>query len=436
MVCIWLSIIAVGGWEAQAVTVMNIVYREARFMVRNRSVIIWLFVLLGLSSLSVCFGMAEVNRQEMTIQTLIKADRREREIELSKHNDWGSAAYYNFHLTYDPPSDFAFAALGQRDAQPWKHRVRMLALEGQIYERDVGNPEAALIGRFDFAFLAAFIFPLVLIILLHDLRASERSAGRYNLLVVTATRASMLWRVRAVLRALTMFVALIVPLLVATIFVKTNKIVVAQAIFYLVMYTIFWLILCYRLSAWQRSGPVILVVTIGVWSALSVVIPASARIVIDQVTPIPSSSEILMFQRETVNDAWDLPKNSTLSPFYEQHPQWAGYEFSGSSFDWSWYYAFQQVGDQKTAALTQAYRFGRLERNSIAAWVAILSPPALLERSLQVLANTDLNAAIAYEDHVRAYHAELRAFYYPKLFGDVPFHQATLETLPTFESLQ
>ena len=68
----------------------------------------------------------------------------------------------------------------------------MLALEGQIYERDVGNPSVALIGRFDFAFLAAFILPLVLIMLLYDLRTSEKTAGRHDLLEATVGATSLL----------------------------------------------------------------------------------------------------------------------------------------------------------------------------------------------------------------------------------------------------
>ena len=39
-----------------------------------------------------------------------------------------------------------------------KHRIRALALEGQIYERDTGNPVLALTGRFDFAFLRLLSF--------------------------------------------------------------------------------------------------------------------------------------------------------------------------------------------------------------------------------------------------------------------------------------
>ena len=67
-----------------------------------------------------------------------------------------------------PPSALAFAARGVRDDLPWKHRIRMLALEGQIYETDAGNPELSRIGKLDFAFVAAFLLPLLLILLLHD----------------------------------------------------------------------------------------------------------------------------------------------------------------------------------------------------------------------------------------------------------------------------
>ena len=113
-----------------------------------------------------------------------------------------------------------------------------------------------------------------------------------------------------------------------------------------------------------------------------------------------------MLQRETVNDAWDLPRDATMTPFFEQHPEWSDYQAVASSFEWQWYYAFQQVGDQRTETLPKAYRQGKLQRDRMAAWASILTPPALIERILQALAKTDLKASMAYEEKVRAYHAE------------------------------
>ena len=103
-------------------------------------------------------------------------------------------------------------------------------------------------------------------------------------------------------------------------------------------------------------------------------------------------------------------------------------------FEWKWYFAFQQVGDQKAQALSEAYTTGRLKRDQLAGWLAVLAPPVLLERALQALARSDLRSALAYEAKVRAFHAKLREFYYPKLFRDERFEPAALEALPVFHA--
>ncbi len=199
-------------------------------------------------------------------------------------------------------------------------------------------------------------------------------------------------------------------------------------------YAIIWSLVCYCFSAWRKSGSVILMTLIGIWSVTAIVIPASARLIVDRTVALPSGADILMLQREAVNDAWDLPKDATMKPFFERHPQWAYYQPEKNAFEWQWFFAFQQVGDQKTEALANAYRNGRLQRDQIAAWVSLIAPPSLLERSLQSLANTDLSASIRYENEVRSFHRKLREYYYPKFFNHEAFDKTALEHLPEFNS--
>ena len=393
-------------------------------------------VVLFFSSFAVWSGLVEVRQQHESIAFLLDADQQHRSAEFSKQSDWGSAAYYSFHLTYDPPSDFAFAAMGQRDASSWKHRLRMLALEGQIYEHDPGNPELALIGRFDFAFFAAFVLPLILIFVLHDLQASERSAGRFDLLVASAGDAGSLWWRRALIRSVSILLATIVPLLLGAALSGTALSTVLGGVALVAAYVLFWTLVCLWFASWKRSAPVILASLIGLWILVSTVLPAGSRAIIDRVVPIPASSEILMTQREAVNDAWDLPVEATMRPFTERHPEWAGYTHTGDGFDWGWYYAFQQVGDQSAERLSEAYTTGRLERDRLAGLFAIVAPPALLERLLQQLAGTDTRSVLAYEDRVRNFHAELRAFYYPGLFGEDSFDPALQTNLPEFSVVE
>jgi ABC-2 type transport system permease protein len=408
------------------------VRRETAFLARDRLVWAWWLVVLCLSVLAVSAGLSEIRQQQATIARLVEADRADRLNVLKTQKDWGGAAYYSFHLTFDPPSAFAFAALGRRDDAAWKHRVRMLALEGQIHERDAGHPVLALIGRFDFAFLAAFVLPLVLIVLLHDLRASERVAGRHDLLVATAGQPARLWPLRAALRAGGVFVCAALPLVVAAGLSGTAAPTLIAASALLFIYLLFWTVVCVAVGAWQQTGEVILATLVALWILLGVVVPAAGRMAIDRAVPVPSGSDIIMTQREAVNDAWDLPKATTMAAFVERHPQWAAYTAVERPFEWKWYYAFQQVGDQKAQALSEAYTAGRMTRDRLAGWLASIAPPVLLERSLQSLARTDFRASLAYEARVRAFHASLREFYYPKLFRDERFEPAAIETLPHF----
>ena len=406
--------------------------REAAFLVRDRALAAWVVLVLVLASISVAGGLLEVTEQRQTIARLLASDREDRQDALAKQSDWGSAAYYSFHLTYSPPQAFAFAALGNRDREPWKHRVRMLALEGQIYERDAGNPALALTGRFDYAFFAAFVLPLVIIVLLHDLIASERSAGRHALLVSTTGKSVELWGARALLRGGAVFAAAAIPLAIGALISGTPFAITAGAVLSLLAYVVFWSAVSLWVASWERPAAVLLAVLFGVWVLLAVVVPAGGRLAIDRLIPVPSGADILLTQREAVNDAWDLPKENTMSAFVERHPEWADFVAMEAPFEWKWYYAFQQVGDQKAEALSAGYRDGRLTRDRFAAGLALLTPPALLERTLQRLANTDLQAQLAYETKVRAFHADLRSYYYPKLFRGEAFDSNALKAMPEY----
>jgi len=418
--------------RSASASVWSALRREAAFLARDRSAWAWWLVVLFLSVLAVSAGLNEVHRQKATIAHLVEADRAERMAVLKTRKEW-SAVYHSFHLTYDPPSEFAFAALGRRDDAAWKHRVRMLALEGQIHERDTGHPVLALVGRFDFAFFAAFVLPLVLIVLLHGLRAGERVAGRHELLVATAAGDSgRLWRLRAGLRATVVYSAAVLPLVVAAGLSGTAAPTLLAACALLFAYVLFWTLVCAVLAAWQQTAEVILATLVALWILLGVVVPAAGRIAIDRAVPMPSGADIVMTQREAVNAGWDLPKANTMAAFVERHPQWAAYTAVERPFEWKWYFAFQQVGDQKAQALSEAYTDGRMERDRLAGWLALIAPPVLLERALQVLARTDVRASLAYEARVRDFHASLREFYYPKLFRDDRLEPAALEGLPEF----
>lgn len=416
-----------------AVSLSTALRREGRLLGRDRAFAVWVLLTFVLAAAAVLEGLGEVADQRATLARLVELDRLDRDDAQQKHPEWGGTAYYSFHLTFNAPSELAFAALGLRDQEPWIHRIRMLALEGQIYERDAGNPVLALTGRFDFAFFAAFVLPLVLIGVLHDLHAQERRAGRHALLVATAGQDGVPWRLRAALRTGVVMLAALIPLVGGALWEQATFEGAAAACVAVMLYGLFWGTLTYIFASVKQGAPVILAGLLGLWACLAVVLPASLKAGIDEAIPVPEGADILLVQREAVNAAWDLPKAATMEPFLERHPEWAPYGAVDAPFAWKWFFAFQQVGDQKAEALSQAYRRGRIARDNRAASLAWLAPPALLERTLESLAGTDLRAHFAYEDQIRAFHAQLRAFYYPKFFKDEPYDRGALQGLPRFE---
>jgi ABC-2 type transport system permease protein len=406
--------------------------REASLLRRDRSLLAWLWVMLLLTSLALLAGQQEVQTQRQTLAQLQAADLAERQQVLAQQSDWGDAAYHSFHLTYDPPGPLAFVALGLRDTLPWKHRLRLLALEGQIYERDISNPEFALIGRFDLARLASLILPLVLILLLHDLHARERAAGRYYLLVATAASPWRLWCLRAGLRSGALLLAMALPLMVAAVLWSVPWLGLLQVLLGLLAYGAFWTLLLLLLSAWRQTAEVILAAALGLWLLLALLLPGLLRLAIDQHLPLPSGGAIALAQREAVNDAWDLPKATSMDAFVARHPEWAAYSQIERPFEWTWYYAFQQAGDQQVEPLVRAYRAGREQRDQLAEQLSWLAPPAKFERYLKRLAGTDLRQHLAYEDRLRAFHGQLRHYHYPKLFLRQPYTPAATADMPRF----
>lgn len=410
---------------------MSAVIRELWFLSRDRAAQVWLIIAFAAASFAVIFGLQEVSAQRDTIERLKVADAIEREVAVEEYRAWGDAAYYTFHLTYDEPSEFTFAALGQRDTAPWKHRIRMLALEGQIYETDAPNPDFALIGRFDYAFVVAILAPLFLILLLHDLRASEKANGRFELL--EATDASI-WRTRAGLRLTAVALALLIPLWIGGVVSGAEASIIKLATGVVLLHLVFWWAVIAWVNARGWTAPVNLTGLFGVWLALAIVAPAGIKMAVDAAVAVPDGGDIILTQREAVNDAWDLPVSATMDPFLERHPDWADYATIEGTFEWKWYYAFQQVGDQTVEPLSEAYREGRMRRDDLAAALSWLSPPAKIERVFQSLAKTDRSAAADYEDQIRAFHADLRAYYYPKLFRDEPFTDEAIANRPGFGS--
>jgi len=411
---------------------MDSLVRELKFALRDRVVLLTLLGISLLSSYSVISGLKESVSEKSTIERVKSLVSEDREHNLAKQSDAGGAAYYAFHFTYDAPADLAFVSRGIRDDLPWKHRIRMLALEGQIYETDSGNPELSRIGKLDFSFVAAFLLPLLSILLLYDLRAVELRNNRWAFLSVTSGNGHRLLLQRSVLRSALLFIAIITPFTVAATVNKADSWSTLLVVGGVALNVIFWCLITLAVSSRIESGPTTAALLLGCWLILAVVIPIGGKFFVEQTITVPKGGEILLRQREVVNNGWDLPKEATMAPFLERHPQWNNSPKVTRPFEWKWYYAFQQVGDQSVEHLSEQLRSGITRRDNAMKLVSLASPPLLTKRLLTRAANTDIAAFQRYDGCVRDFHLSLREFHYPMLFGNVEYSPDQMRGLPAF----
>jgi ABC-2 type transport system permease protein len=414
---------------------MSWVAHELRLLVRSKLALAALTLLLVLSALAVLSGVREIERQQQTIARLEGLQQQELAAQARKYvhgGDAGSAAYYTFHGTWDAPSPTAFLALGLRDAAPYVLRVRALALQAQLHEGESFNPELALAGRFDFAFVLVYLAPLFLIALLYDLVSGERRSGRLGTLLAMPGAGRGLWLRRAGLRTGLVFSCLVLPVLAGALGSGTAIEAVGIVLLVTAGYLAVWSGLALIVATRRGSSAANAMALMGCWAVLTLILPTFANAVLARAVPVHQGVELMLAQRQAVHGAWDLPPESTMEKFFRTHPEWRHTAPLPSGFHWKWYYAFQQLGDESAAPQVSAYRDGLIARQRWTSRLGWVLPGVGVQAALHRQADTDLQAQLAYQDRIAEFHARLRAFYYPYLFNDLRFGQQDFASQPHF----
>ena len=412
---------------------MSDILREVWLLSRSRAALAALLLLMLCAAASVALGLASFGRDRAAINRMLSGQPTETAALTAFVKDPGDGAYYGFQPTWDPPSDLAFAALGSRDIAPAMLRVRALALEGQIYENEAANPELALPGRFDLAFVAVYLAPLVLIALLHDLWSGEREAGRFHALSALPRAWQRLWIPRIAVRVVGVLAALLIPFAVGAVVAGAT---LPRGLAFAGLITLvnaFWTVLILMVARRGALSSVNAATLAAIWFALTLVAPAAANLAINAAVAVPDGAALARENREDVHAGWDRPKAATMQRFLALYPALAPHGDVPPTFTWKWYYAFQHLGDLHVAAESQAYRNGIARRTDLARTVGWLLPPAGVAQAMAALAGTDVTAQLAYQQRIRIFHTRLREYFYGFLFSEKDFDPDDMEAVPRFD---
>lgn len=356
--------------------------------------------------------------------------------EFTPRGEAGYVAYYTFFPTHHPMPPLAGLSVGVRDIVPNVTWVRLLGIEGQLYEADLGNPALQALGTFDLAFVFCALAPLALLVLVHDALTRERESGRYPLLAAQGGSLGALLAARVGVRALTVALTCTIAFGLACAWLRVPP--AADALGWLAgvwAQLAAWAGLAALIAVVTRTPAASLAVALTVWIAQGVLLPALLNLGLATALPVSEGLELTVRQRQESHSAWDKPRAETMGKFFVHNPDWSGTPPVTGRFAWKWYYAMHQVADESVAAESAAYARNLRRRQDVTARLAWLVPPAYAQLLLNQRAGTDLDSHLAYLDRVRAFHAELRAFFYPLCFADATLAPADYAAFPQFRGV-
>jgi ABC-2 type transport system permease protein len=391
-------------------------------------------VLLGASLVAVHHGRTVVDRQRMAIaeSPALQAEQHQAILAAQPQDaNGGDQLYYLFFHTVHEPSEWAAVSLGQRDLHPYNLKIRLLALHGQLYDVELGNPLLAAFGSFDLAFILVFVMPLFVIALTHNLWSLEREQGTWPLAISQPIAPSLILGLKLAVRLVTI-VGPLATVLAASVWwlqLSVDRRLVTVAVLCL-LYVVAWAGAAVLVGALRRSSDFNLAVLLAIWIVGCVLGPALVNAMAAVRYPSTEGLELTVRARQGYHEAWDAPLQETMARFYERYPEWRDVPIPTGTYSNGWYFAMQQRGDDEAAPAVDAYRLSLAQRQAWVGSALALFPPALFQSALNGIARTDLDSHLAYVASVASYHEELKRYFFPVAFHDTPVHAVSWNSAP------
>ncbi len=417
---------------------MQLLVWEGRLLARGSQ--LWLVCgsLLGASLLAVWSGANKLKQHRAEVASLPDHYAYQMEAIGSKFSPEGEAgyvAYYAFMPTSRPLEPLAALSMGVRDLTPSVVWVRLLGIEGQLYDADLGNPGLQALGNFDLAFVFAALAPLALLALSHDALSRERDLGRLPLLVAQSGSIGGLLALKLGWRFVAVAGTCVVAFAVASWWLGVGwNGEAARWMGVAVGNLVCWTAIAAVVAVTCRSVASSLASSIAVWVAAVALLPALLNLAVATAYPVEEGLDLTMKQRQASHGAWDRPRSETMDTFYASNPDWSGAPPVEGRFAWRWYYAMHEVADEAVSKEAGAYRENLLARQRWQARLAWLAPSAYAQLAMDNRADSDLDGHIAYLDRVREYHQQLRDYFYPLCFEERMIGPAEYAEFPSYVS--
>lgn len=346
----------------------------------------------------------------------------------------GTQLYYMLFHTYNPPSEWAAFTLGQRDVLNYNIKMKILALEGQIYDNELTNPLSLLVGNLDLSFVFIYLFPLLIIALGFNLISEEKESGVWVMIRTTGISVLKFTFYKLLVRWVLVITLMSVLLLLALFIFDAGFGWEFLAIWGgSLVYVSFWFGILWLVNAFNKNSNINATLLVSVWIIVCLLIPALGNTIINTTTPIHEAMETTLIQREAYHEKWDMKKSVTMDKFYKEYPEYQKYKISEEAYYVAgWYFAMQYVADKEAEPTSQQMEQKLIERQNKAEIFGNFLPTVGVQRLYQSLAKTDLETHLEYLKSVRKHHKAIREYFYPYVFKETLTKDTPWENRPKF----
>ncbi|QRR00852.1 ABC transporter permease [Dyadobacter sandarakinus] len=405
------------------ITSRKVLMLEAKNFVLGRTVLTGTAFLLIFAAYGFFYGNHLIGQHQKTIHKIpqVQKEHLQEIVEHGSKATVGTTAYYPFFYTSNPPAPWARFAIGQRDVNPYTLKVKMLAIEGQLYDSELNNPLTLLVGNLDTSFIFIFLFPLLIIALLYNVISDEVESGVWKFVRTTTGSIGQTIAGKLLIRYT---VVILITLAIFALSVIALQLPLTGPTFQLMLillpYVLFWLLVGTLVVGMGKSSAFNATTLVCVWIFLAILFPGIANIAVNIAVPVPEAAETALRQREGYHKKWDLPKGPTMEKFYAVYPQYRKYPIAKDKYSPGWYYAMQFSGDLESAH-SAVKLFEKLhQRQLFSETIGVFNPVITAQQALNKIANTDLASQVRYLESVRTHHRQIREYFYPFIFENVP----------------
>ncbi len=397
---------------------MNLYQLFLQQCIRSKEVWISLLLILLLGSVSIIIGSAHLQKQQEAIAEVNSYQKQHFDRQVSLHNDdLGLLLYYAKFAYINNLKPLAGLSIGQADVNPTIKRITIKTFEAQKFDTDLINPMNLQSGNLDLSFVIIYLLPLLIIVLTFNVISEEIETGTWRLVVIQTTS-----KLGFIISKLLIRMALLVTVVLLLFCIaKWTLNIPLNSDFLLVitlsmLYLLFWFLLSFLVIIFKKSSGFNALLLLSIWLVLLILLPSGINAYVASKYPVPEALSATIAQRDGYHVKWDTDKLATIKKFYQHYPQFKKYGYPTEGFNWLWYYAMQQMGDDDSKKEREALSEKITLRTNFSSQIASILPNMHLQLAFNKLAGTSMSQHMDYLQGTEQFHEKLRLSFYPKIF--------------------